>query len=277
MIHSVYHPHSALREFVDNITITSFDFTVEKDISPFYTFVPTHTRFLCFYLEDKVLVKKNDTDFQVRARSIIIGPQTTPVILDLGTKHKDVVVCLKPSGMYRLLGIPLNEIVDKDFDASLVMGAEVETLINQLSDSKTDDLKNHVIQKYLLKKMDYLKPALPFDLAMLELVKNTGNLSMDSLASQACLSLKQFERKSLERIGLLPKTYGRMIRFSHAYKLKELYPNRSWSSIAHQCGYFDQMHLIRDFKYFAGFNPSCIKATNVNGSVRFRTLEDVFL
>ena len=277
MINSVFNPHPALREFVENITVISFDFTAEKNISPIYKFVPTHTRFLCFYLEDRVFVKKKDTDFAVRERAMIIGPQTTSVTLDLGKKHKDVVVCLKPSGMYRLLGIPLKEIVDKDYDARMVIGKEVETLTCQLIDAETDKLKNKIIQTYLLKKLDYLKPSLPFDMAMLELLKESGNLNMDYVASQSCISLRQFERQSLERIGLPPKIYARLIRFSHAYKLKELYPKFSWLHIAHECGYYDQMHFIRDFKHFAGFTPSGLKEEDVRSSVRFRTLEDHFI
>ncbi len=277
MVHSVYLPHPALREFVDNITVTTFDFTVEKGISPFYRFVPTHTRFLCFYLEDKVFVKKPGEDFELKSRSMIIGPQTTPVTLDLGRKHKDIVVCLKPSGMFRLLGIPLHTIVDKDYDARLVLGKEVDLILDQLRSSKTDDLKNQIIQKYLLGKLESLKAAIPFDMAMLELVRNIGNLRIESVAMQACLSLKQFERISLNRIGISPKLYSKMIRFSYAYKLKELYPNRSWCRITYQCGYFDQMHLIRDFKFFTGFTPGCLTEKEVINSVRFRTLEDVFL
>lgn len=277
MINSVYNPHPALRDFVENITITSFDFTEEKNISPIYKFVPTHTRFLCFYLQDQVSVKKQNTDFAIRERAMIIGPQTIPVILDLGKKHKDVVVCLKPCGMYRLLGIPLKEIVDKDYDARLVIGKEVETLTYQLIDAETDEMKNKVIQTYLLKKLEYLKPCLPFDIAMLELVKENGNLNMDYVASKSCISLRQFERQSLERIGLPPKVYARLIRFSHAYKLKEMFPKSSWISIAHICGYFDQMHFIRDFKFFAGFTPSSLKEEDIIHSVRFRTLEDCFI
>ena len=29
-------------------------------------------------------------------------------------------------------------------------------------------------------------------------------------------------------------------------------------SVAHQLGYFDQMHMIRDFQAFAGANPQII-------------------
>ena len=270
---SLFLPHPALCDYIDNVTIVSFDFDIEKDISPIYSFIPSHTRFMCFYLQDKLCIKK-DGEFSLCERSIIIGPQTKPVILDLGRKHMVLLVNLKPGGMYRLLGIPMNEIVDKDFDARSILGNEVDLLLARLRDAKTDEIRNQIVQLYLLQRLDSLLPCLPFDRAMLQLVKNRGNLNMDFVASQACMSLRQFERKSLERIGFSPKYFARMIRFSHAFKLKELSPHKSWTIIAHECGYFDQMHFIRDFKNFAGYTPSGLTESDIINSVRYFTLED---
>jgi AraC-like DNA-binding protein len=87
--------------------------------------------------------------------------------------------------------------------------------------------------------------------------------------------MRQCERKSYERLGLSPKVYSRMIRFSHAYKYKESSPHTSWTEIAHRCGYFDQMHFIRDFKAFAGFTPSMLKEAEIEKSVLFRKMEDL--
>ncbi|RZK67983.1 MAG: AraC family transcriptional regulator, partial [Pedobacter sp.] len=73
------------------------------------------------------------------------------------------------------------------------------------------------------------------------------------------LSMKQFERTCKERIGMNPKMYARIVKFSKAYRLREAFPQLSWIQIAHESGYFDQMHMIRDFKVFAGVNPSVIE------------------
>ncbi|MFL5788671.1 MAG: helix-turn-helix domain-containing protein [Flavisolibacter sp.] len=81
----------------------------------------------------------------------------------------------------------------------------------------------------------------------------------DQLASHACLSVRQFERVFQQRIGLAPKHFSRMVRFWQAWKMKERQPGLSWIRIAHECEYFDQMHLIRDFHEFAGVNPSSIE------------------
>ncbi|RZL00847.1 MAG: AraC family transcriptional regulator [Hymenobacter sp.] len=276
MVPTYFAPHPALLEYIDSVFVLDIDFTAGSGLSPIYPFVPTHNRFLCFYLQDQVQVKKQwDSDFTTRARSIIIGPQLTPVTLNLGQHHQAVVVNLKPAGMYRLLGIPMAELVDCDYDARLVMGREIDELLDRLHAGRTHPERNATTQRYLLSKLAQLKPLLPFDLAMLRQVHASGNLPIERVAREACLSVRQFERKSYERLGLSPKVYSRMIRFSHAYKYKESSPHTSWTEIAHRCGYFDQMHFIRDFKSFAGFAPSMLKEEEIERSVLFRTMEDL--
>jgi transcriptional regulator GlxA family with amidase domain len=82
--------------------------------------------------------------------------------------------------------------------------------------------------------------------------------------------MRQFERVSKERIGVPPKLFARLVRFSKAYRLRERLPLLSWTSIAFECGYFDQMHLIRDFKEFAGVAPGVIEKALNNTPVRLQ-------
>lgn len=272
MFTKYYSPHPALEEYVEIICIIGHEFKPGDVLTPFYTFVPSHTRYLCFYLEDPVKVKKNEGEFTERARSIIIGPQLKPVTLDLGKKHSCVIVILKPCGLFRLLGIPLKDIVDCDFDARQIIGSEIHELTERLIEAVDSDERNRIIQEFLLSKVRKLKPAHHFDKAMWYLVKKSGNVSMDFLASQSCLCTRQMERQSLERIGFSPKFFARMIRFSEAYKYKERNPDVSWTKISHRFEYYDQMHLIRDFRSFTGTVPGSIKEDEMLQSVKFSAL-----
>ena len=151
------------------------------------------------------------------------------------------------------------EMIDGSFDASDIFGNEIQEVNNKLQEAKNFDEIKEVIEQFLLGKVKLLKRALPFDNAMLELLRLNGNVPIEQIASLACVSLRQFERLSKERIGLPPKVYARLARFSKAYRLRENFPHLSWTSIAHECGYFDQMHFIRDFKEFAGITPGVIE------------------
>jgi AraC-like DNA-binding protein len=126
-----------------------------------------------------------------------------------------------------------------------------------------------IIENFLLKRIDKLKQALPIDRVLPLLIKERGLLKIDQLAAHACLSTRQFERVFQQRIGLAPKHFSRLVRFSQAWIMKEQQPNISWIAIAHACGYFDQIHFIRDFHEFAGVNPSAMEAELSQSQVKF--------
>lgn len=271
MVWKYYSPHPALTEYVESICIMEHEFTASDTFSPFYTYMPTHTRFLCFYLADPLIVKRGPGNFEKRGHAMIVGPQLTPVTLNLGKKQTNVIIMFRPCGLYRLLGFSLDEIVDCDFEASLILGNDIANVTERLMNISSNERRNTIVQDYLLRKLSKLKPAFPIDRAMLELIAAHGNLSMDNLASQACLSVRQLERQSLQRIGLSPKYFSRMVRFSEAYKFKERNPFTPWIDIAYRFGYFDQMHFIRDFRHFTENNPSTLTEELLVHSVKFNS------
>lgn len=232
---------------------------------------PTPQNSVFFYINDKISMCREGSDnFLVQPGSVVVGPQLTRVHLDIQKSHKAVRVGFHPGGLHRLLGIPMSEICDESFDAADIFGSGIHEVNEQLQEAGSFDEIRDIIEKFLLGIVNKLKPALPFDLAMLELLKFNGNLSVEKVASIACLSLRQFERISKERIGMSPKYFSRLVRFSKAYRLRENYPGISWTNIAYECGYFDQMHLIRDFKQFAGVPPGVIEKELLAAPVRMQ-------
>jgi AraC-like DNA-binding protein len=254
-----YTPHPLLQEFVNCIMVihAEVDPSAPSVICPY---PPAPQNSLFFYINDRIRVQQEGQPaFALQPRSVLVGPQITRVLLDVGRDHKAVRVGFHPGGLHRLMGISMAEMIDGHFDATDVYGSEMEVLNNRLQEARTFDEIKEGVEGFLLRKVSGLKRALPFDRAMLALMRTNGTVPMEQMASLACLSLRQFERVSRERIGMPPKLFARLIRFSRAYRLRENNPDLSWTHIAHGCGYFDQMHLIRDFKQFAGVLPSMLE------------------
>lgn len=254
-----YIPHPLLHQFIQCIMVVHVE--IDKTSAPVICpYPPTPQNSLFFYLNDRISVQQDGQgEFVLQPRCVVVGPQVTRVTIDINHSHKAVRVGFHPGGLYRLLGLPLSEMVDGSYDANDVFGNEMNEVNERLQEAENFDAIKDIIEDFLLAKSKKLKLSLPFDNAMLELLKMDGLVSIEKIASLACVSLRQFERVSKERLGIPPKLFARLIRFSKAYRLRENAPKLSWTSIAYECGYFDQMHLIRDFKQFAGVAPGIIE------------------
>ncbi|MFB6454062.1 helix-turn-helix domain-containing protein [Chitinophaga sp. Hz27] len=265
-----YLPHPALREFVSTIAIYATDFTEDGGLSNMYRFVPTYQRYIMFYLEDPIKVQRvYSNEFMTKSVSLTVGPLERSVMLDMGRRHLGIGVAFKPGGLFRLLNIHMTELHEQDFDTKLFLGSEIDDINDNLKEHIHDwDAMIGIIENYLLKKLHKLKPQNTVDLVMDNLVSHAGNLTIEQLASDACISMRQFERKCVERTGMSPKRYARLIRFCKAYHLKETHPGATWTRIAHMSGYYDQMHFIRDFKEFAGITPSILDEAELVNTIR---------
>jgi AraC-like DNA-binding protein len=94
------------------------------------------------------------------------------------------------------------------------------------------------------------------------ILKSNCSLPIEQCAAKAKMSLRHFERKFREQVGTSPKIFCRLLRFNRAVELKLRAPEKCWTTIALDCDYYDQMHMIRDFKKFAGCSPTQLFENN---------------
>lgn len=101
-------------------------------------------------------------------------------------------------------------------------------------------------------------PIHPLDKAAELLLYTRQPVTLAYLANQTQLSLRQFERRFRERIGMCPRLFARLKRFATAFELKVSHPELDWHDLSHLSGYFDQAHLIHDCQRFAGVTPTAL-------------------
>ena len=270
MFQQFYEPHPALKGFVNNIMIHEVKVKTTENSHSFFI-PPLPEQCLIFYIRDRsdsedMSAKKKET----LSPSVIIGPNVNRHHITPGRDHLVMNIGFQPGGLYRFLGIPMSELLCKDaFDGQELLGNEMNEVIEQLREADSFYKMKMIAEDFLLKHVHKLKQTLPIDRVLSLIIKEGGLIKIDQLASHACLSTRQFERVFQQRIGLPPKYFSRLVRFSQAFFIKEQQPDISWIKIAHECGYFDQMHLIRDFQEFAGVNPSHIESEFLKSPVKF--------
>ncbi len=90
--------------------------------------------------------------------------------------------------------------------------------------------------------------------AIAALTTSRGNLPLADFARSAGVSERQMRRSCCRHSGLAPKQLARILRFRHASSLVRQGVN-DFAGLALDCGYYDQAHLIRDFRALAGVSP----------------------
>jgi AraC-like DNA-binding protein len=89
--------------------------------------------------------------------------------------------------------------------------------------------------------------------------KAAGNLPIAAAAGVVGLSLRQFERRFTNSVGLTPKTFARITRFQAALRLLRRAaqgPPPDLGELSLDAGYADQSHLCKDFSRFAAMPPA---------------------
>ncbi len=88
-----------------------------------------------------------------------------------------------------------------------------------------------------------------------------GTAPLDRLAKLLDISPRTLQRLFATEVGVSPKLLARITRFQRVFSAWNADP-RSLSRVATECGYFDQSHLIRDFRDFAGEAPAAFLANH---------------
>src|SRR5690606_24544978 len=88
------------------------------------------------------------------------------------------------------------------------------------------------------------------------LAESGGTVRATALAREAGYSRKHLVELFNREVGLSPKALARIHRFRHALRQMQSSPSKPWAEIAALCGYYDQSHLIHDFRQFAGLSPA---------------------
>lgn len=169
-----------------------------------------------------------------------------------------VSIHFTPAGFYRIFNISPKEILNRLGDSDEILQSEVYQIVEQLQEQSTEEEVMLVLEKYLIRRMNRQKEKYMqarINAVSIILLKMKGLYPIKKLADDYNLSIQTLEANFTEQIGIDPKSFCCLVRFSNAVNEKLYKPHLNWTNIAHQCGYYDQMHLIKEFRKFTNLSP----------------------
>ncbi|WP_247237429.1 helix-turn-helix domain-containing protein [Telluribacter sp. SYSU D00476] len=250
-------PSPGLREYVRLFQIVGFEFAA-SETAPWKPYWPRPENCLSFYPRKTEIIEFADGHQEERRhRASVMGQPCVITNRQPSNNFMMFQIVFQPGALFRLTGVPANLLTNQFFDAEAIFSSEINLVNERLSSTGNYLEMVEIVEQflwYLIRKEKY--DVRPVDKVGMYLISSPKPVSMDWLARQACLSRKQFYRKFVERMGVSPKFYSRIVQFDNAVKMKNAHPEKDWLSIALDLGYYDYQHLVRDFREFTHLTPS---------------------
>jgi AraC-like DNA-binding protein len=150
----------------------------------------------------------------------------------------------------------MSGLADRAYDAQSVIGSIASEVEERLAEASSFRERVRIATDFLLQRLEERGASDAVTATANGLLLKHGELRVDDAAARVGMSIRQFERRFAEQVGMPPKRYARIVRFNAALNAKMTAPRRLWTDIAHEVGYYDQMHMVKDFERFAGESPS---------------------
>ncbi|HEY6122123.1 MAG TPA: AraC family transcriptional regulator [Pyrinomonadaceae bacterium] len=185
-----------------------------------------------------------------------VGQITGPLLLRPQGSIRTIGIRFHPHGAGHMLGLPIVELTN-----TLVPLADVsrtlESQLNHLRDLSSVTQQLELLDLIIAGVADSTVEDRLISEAVNAVERTIGLISISQLAQFVGLSSRHFERRFINAVGVSPKFFCRLQRFQRVIRTIE-HSQKTWVETAVACGYYDQAHLIRDFREFSGATPTAM-------------------
>ncbi|MBI1852112.1 MAG: AraC family transcriptional regulator [Planctomycetes bacterium] len=189
-------------------------------------------------------------------RGIVVGAMTRATVVQLESRVDVMGVRFRPGAAGVLLGLPLCEITDQAIALGDLWSRDGARIDADLAEAPSIAARVSLLDRFLSVRLRGVSARDRLVARAIDAVQSSrGLLSVDGLAASTGLGGRQLERLFAVGVGIGPKAFCRVARFRNAISILTHRPSVGWTTLACDAGYFDQSHLIREFKQFAGVAP----------------------
>lgn len=225
-------------------------------------FLPDGNTELIIDLSDKPQhIYHNETlqEIQVCKHTWVSGVRTQPITIPSGKGSRLMIVAFHRGRAFPFYPFAMSELSDNVVEADLVFGKSIHDLRERMLAAPSIDRMFAMVEAFLRqqagKALEEDLAARCIQYALTSLTRKPTSQRLHHLSEEIGYSQKHFIQLFRQQVGVLPKQYLRILRFQKALQAIENSSSIDWSSLALENGFYDQAHLIHDFKLFSGFTP----------------------
>jgi AraC-like DNA-binding protein len=191
----------------------------------------------------------------------VVGYETEPEVVRMPRRQSGLQAAVHPLAARRVFGVPAAELAGRSLEGEAVLGAAAVRLREQLAEVTDWGERFRLFAAAATGTGSAARRGPRPDVieAWALLAQSRGRIQIGELAERVFLSRRRLSAVFAAEFGLTPKQAARTMRFTHAVTrigTAVRAGSLDLASLAAECGYADQSHLVREFHRLAGTSPS---------------------
>ena len=210
---------------------------------------------LIFHYGDPYKININDS-WELQGQTILAGQIRNYFFLENTGESNMFAIKFQPWAIKELFGVEMSTITDKVIEVKGTMLSTLQAVQTIATGTISFSEKVKQVEDWFQSFVD--KSDVIFSekhKTGVSILEKKGIIPLKELQEEHQISERGLERYFKSYIGLSPKFYARLIRFSYIFQLIQD-DKIDWADIVYNAGYYDQSHFIKNFKEFTGEDPS---------------------
>lgn len=189
-----------------------------------------------------------------RGEVAVAGPRTRALFKHATGVSRAVLLQLKPGWSATLLGVAASALTDRIVPLEDLWGRAGDELFFELLAARTrQDVVDRVAHAIARRPHHGSEPASARLARRAVRLLEGGETRVERVAAQIGVTARHLRRAFVENVGVGPKEFARAVRLQRAVRLAA--SSKDWARIAPEAGYYDQAHLIAEFRDLVGLTP----------------------
>ncbi|AVQ81178.1 MULTISPECIES: helix-turn-helix domain-containing protein [unclassified Variovorax] len=187
-----------------------------------------------------------------------IGASAAPVVVRMRGQVEGLSVTLRPGAAACLLGLPAGEIGGGAVHLDALWRGEGSALLERMAEAPGDAQRVALLHAALLHRLRGSRIA-GNDIATHAtrlIAASEGRLPLRDVAVAVGVGERRLQQLFHAHVGLSPRTWSRLARMHGCLRALRQRPAPDWADLALEGGFYDQSHLVNEFRALCGVTPT---------------------
>ena len=207
--------------------------------------------------EDEIRVydRRDLNRFERLEAAALVGSHSEYFVIDTAEQDCVMGVHFRPGGAFPFMRLPACELHGQHVSMRELWGGFARELRDRVLGARTIEQRFDVLEAALTARVARPLAHHPAVAYALREFCDGGTRTVAEVIDTTGLSARRFIELFKQQVGMPPKQYCRVRRFQRVISGLGPPPSVDWATVAAENGYFDQAHLIHEFRAISGLSP----------------------